>query len=1035
LCAALSVILCVAAVFPAYGAESNAGQINLAPVFAMTDVPRDAYYADAVNWAMVNGITNGKTVKTFAPGDTCTRAQVVTFLWRAAGEPEPVSNDNPFTDVAENAYYRKAVLWAVEQGITNGTSATKFSPDKTCSLAHILTFLWRDKNSPDVDYHGALTTRYASHWAAGAIRWAEGTYMLGETADGFRPDADCSRANAVYYLYHCSVDTRVAMSAERFEGVQEVTFSDTVYHAATVSGFVSATMALIQQYEDMSPDDLDDDNLYASGRLIVNSSETLPDLTDYNAAQVVAGRDGHYIVQFTSADDAESCAAYLETLSYVDYAEPDVIMKAFEEVSDASAVTALSWGAAAIGADVYSADLLKRGVNTELTVAVVDTGIDPAHPHVKDRLVKGYDFVKGDDTARDGNGHGTHVAGTIIDCTPGLDIKIMPIRVLDNDGSGYDSAIAQGIRYAVDHGAKVINLSLGGAHSNYMDSAVNYALSKSVTVVAAAGNEGINAASSCPAHIEKCITVAAVDKAQKRASFSNYGDMLDISAPGVEIRSSVPGGEYNTYSGTSMAAPHVSAAAALVLCGQSRELLPSIVEKKLKDAATPLGDANQYGAGMLNLSGFVTPETPDNNGNPPGTPNSGTAPGTPNSGSAPGTPNNGNAPGTSDDGNTPTDSGNSQNPATPPAPVAYTITLNANGGSVSPSVFTVKPGDAYGTFPTPSRPAYAFDGWYTAPSGGLRVSSADKPAHTLTLYAHWTLIPVTYTVTLNPNGGSVSPTSLSVKGGASYGTLPTPVRDGYAFDGWHTLPSGGTPVAATDKPAHSLTLYAHWKTPEPAEPEQMSGKCGANLTWTLDASGALTVSGQGSMDNYDTGSGSAWAQYRDKIRLLRVEKGVTSIGSSAFEGCSNLTSVTLPDSLESIGMSAFSNCAKLAALTISGSVTRIGMSAFANCPALSELTVSGSVDSVGMSAFANCSGLRSVRFSGSLTEIGMSAFANCANLSALYLPADLRTIGMSAFANCAKLTDIYYAGSFLQWALVGLGLNALPYTASVHYGT
>ena len=956
LCAALSVILCVAAVFPAYGAQSNAGQVNLAPGFAMTDVPRDAYYADAVNWAMVNGITNGKTVKTFAPGDTCTRAQVVTFLWRAAGEPEPVSNENPFTDVAGNAYYRKAVLWAVEQGITNGTSATKFSPDKTCSLAHILTFLWRDKHSPDVDYHGTLTTRYAFHWASGAIRWAEGTYMLGETADGFRPDADCSRANAVYYLYHCSVDRRVAMSAERFEGAQEVTFSDTVYHAATVSGFVSATMALIQQYEDVSPDDLDDDNLYASGRLIVNASESLPDLTDYNAAQVVAGRDGHYIVQFTSADDAESCAAYLETLSYVDYAEPDVIMKAFAETSDASAVTALSWGAAAIGADVYSADLLRRGVDTELTVAVIDTGIDPAHPHVKDRLVGGYDFVKGDTVARDGNGHGTHVAGTIIDCTPGLNIKIMPIRVLDNDGSGYDSAIAQGIRYAVDHGAKVINLSLGGAHSNYMDSAVNYALSKSVTVVAAAGNEGINAASSCPAHIEKCITVAAVDKANKRATFSNYGDMLDISAPGVEINSSVPGGEYNTYSGTSMAAPHVSAAAALVLCGQSRELLPAIVEKKLKDAATPLGDANQYGAGMLNLSGFVTPETPDNNGNPPGPPNSGSAPGTPNNGTAPGTPNNGSAPGTSgsgntpaesgntpgtpDDGNTPAESGNGQNP-TPPAPVAYTITLNANGGSVSPSVFTVKQGDAYGTLPTPSRPGHSFDGWYTAPSGGLRVSGADKPAHTLTLYAHWTLIPVTYTVTLNPNGGSVSPTSVAVKGGASYGTLPTPVRDGYAFDGWHTLPSGGTPVAVTDKPAHSLTLYAHWKAPEPAQPEQMSGKCGANLTWTLDASGALTISGKGSMDDY-TG-GAVWAQYREQIRLLRVDDGVSRIGASAFAGCANLTSVTLPDTLE--------------------------------------------------------------------------------------------TIGMSAFSDCAKLTDIYYAGSFLQWLLIGLGFNALPYAASVHFAS
>ena len=107
------------------------------------DVPAGAYYEDAVAWAVKNGITAGASDTTFAPDATCTRAQAVTFLWRAAGSPAPKSTEMPFADVAADSYYYSAVLWAMENGITSGTGADTFSPDATCTRAQIVTFLWR----------------------------------------------------------------------------------------------------------------------------------------------------------------------------------------------------------------------------------------------------------------------------------------------------------------------------------------------------------------------------------------------------------------------------------------------------------------------------------------------------------------------------------------------------------------------------------------------------------------------------------------------------------------------------------------------------------------------------------------------------------------------------------------------------------------------------------------------------------------------------------------------------------------------------
>ena len=154
-----------------------------------SDVPSDAYYFDAVNWAYDNSITTGKTDTEFGPNETCTRAHVVTFLWRAFGSPSPSDRTNPFTDVPENAYYTNAVLWAVEKGITKGSSATTFNPDQTCSTAHILTFLYRAFGIGADGYY------------QDAAKWANDENLLKDTGVTVDPTEDCSRANVVTFLY------------------------------------------------------------------------------------------------------------------------------------------------------------------------------------------------------------------------------------------------------------------------------------------------------------------------------------------------------------------------------------------------------------------------------------------------------------------------------------------------------------------------------------------------------------------------------------------------------------------------------------------------------------------------------------------------------------------------------------------------------------------------------------------------------------------------------------------------------------------
>ena len=166
------------------------------------DVPADAYYRDAVLWAAENGITGGTDAMHFSPNATCTRAQAVTFLWRAAGSPEPKSIEMPFEDVAGGAYYYDAVLWAVENGITAGTTATTFSPNNNCTRAQIVTFLWRSQKSPTGDAVNPFADVAVEAYYYDAVMWAvEECVTAGTTATTFSPNNNCTRAQIVTFMY------------------------------------------------------------------------------------------------------------------------------------------------------------------------------------------------------------------------------------------------------------------------------------------------------------------------------------------------------------------------------------------------------------------------------------------------------------------------------------------------------------------------------------------------------------------------------------------------------------------------------------------------------------------------------------------------------------------------------------------------------------------------------------------------------------------------------------------------------------------
>ncbi|WP_281890341.1 S8 family peptidase [Paenibacillus sp. YYML68] len=273
--------------------------------------------------------------------------------------------------------------------------------------------------------------------------------------------------------------------------------------------------------------------------------------------------------------------AYVK-LAEIEYAEPNYTFKSFAMPNDPY-FSNYQYGPQRIQAP--EAWDITAGA-AEVRIAVIDTGVQLNHPDLAGKLTNGYDFVDGDSQPEDRNGHGTHVAGIAAAVTnngggiAGVAplVSIIPVRVLGDDGNGSLSAVADGIVYAANQGAQVVNLSLGSPYSSLtLQNAVQYAWSRGSVIVAAAGNDG-SSVPSYPANDANVLAVASTNETDVKSSFSNYGTWVEVAAPGEDILSTYTGSYYAYLSGTSMAAPHVAGVAALLASqGRSRDQIRAAI--------------------------------------------------------------------------------------------------------------------------------------------------------------------------------------------------------------------------------------------------------------------------------------------------------------------------------------------------------------------------------------------------------------------------------------------------------------------------
>lgn len=311
---------------------------------------------------------------------------------------------------------------------------------------------------------------------------------------------------------------------------------------------------------------------YVQGEVIVKFRDSYP----FRAAQVASlpgarlaeenGSLGTGLVTLSGSLSVQQAIAYYRSLPNVEYAEPNYVARATHVPNDPS--YAQQYGLAKMNCP--AAWDLSTG-DPGVVIAIVDTGVQLNHPDLAAKIVPGYDFVNGDTSADDDEGHGTHCAGIAAAVTNngvgiagvGYQCKIMPVKVLDSQGSGTYANVASGITWAADNGAKVISLSLGGpSASATLQAAVDYAWNRGVVVVAAAGNSNTSAP-SYPGYYTNAIAVGSTDQSDQRSPFSNFGSWVDVAAPGSQIYSTYVGGGYQTLSGTSMACPAVAGLAGL----------------------------------------------------------------------------------------------------------------------------------------------------------------------------------------------------------------------------------------------------------------------------------------------------------------------------------------------------------------------------------------------------------------------------------------------------------------------------------------
>ena len=324
------------------------------------------------------------------------------------------------------------------------------------------------------------------------------------------------------------------------------------------------------------------------GIVLARVSSGEPDLSGCNPQEVLSGPHGKYTMLFASTEEAGQAIELLKKQSNVVYAEPDApVVACATSLYEHTDYTFHSWAAEPLGFPEIL-DMCSVEASGSVTVAVIDSGV-AEHSQILPRIPRyGFDYVDSDDDpTNDGTGHGTHVAGIIVDCTPSLPVYILPIRILNDNGGGRIANAVNAIDEAVEAGCPIINLSLvSQSTSEALDDAVTRAVARGVTVVAAAGNNGSDVSNYSPVHLHTngLIVVGAVSSNGTVASYSNYGSSVDVYAYGTGISSCSVSGSYINKSGTSMAAPHIAAACAILRLTH-RGNSPAACEARLRSTA------------------------------------------------------------------------------------------------------------------------------------------------------------------------------------------------------------------------------------------------------------------------------------------------------------------------------------------------------------------------------------------------------------------------------------------------------------------
>ena len=351
--------------------------------------------------------------------------------------------------------------------------------------------------------------------------------------------------------------------------------------------------------------DAADTDPYAAARVIVKSAGKV----DYTGSLAhVSGHNDLHIIQYATPAEARKAVKAFRATKGIDYAEPDAIMH-IEQQPHHNDFMSWGFGEDHIGTFAFTEWLLQAcgdDVDSlpEIVVGIVDTGIDSDHPYFADRLVPGgYNFAYNTDDPEDDEGHGSHVAGTVCDGTL-PNVKVMAIKVLSSAGTGSTSDVALGMEWAYMHGCSVVNMSLGGPADGdmTMENIINAGADSEAKTVycVAAGNESDNAMNHSPANVERACTVAAHNQSKHLCWFSNYGDIVDITAPGENIVSVRMGGGTTSMDGTSMATPHVAAASALIRSFSPAMAADDVIQT-LKDNAVP-ASFEGGGAGLMRIA-------------------------------------------------------------------------------------------------------------------------------------------------------------------------------------------------------------------------------------------------------------------------------------------------------------------------------------------------------------------------------------------------------------------------------------------------